>query len=218
MKTTRELKKELGLNVTIDHGGKMSGMQSLSTSPNKNKQCNKNCLIPGSICEKCFSKKQLECYTNQDLSLMKNYDILTGSILSVEDLPIINALYFRFEAFGDLANTNQVINYFNIAKNNPDVRFTIWTKNPQIMKKAIDQGHEKPVNLTVIYSSLFVNKSVKIEVLKKKYDFIDKIFTVYDQKTIDQENININCGARSCMKCLKCYRKNDLIYINEKLK
>lgn len=218
MLTIKEIKKELNLHITTNHSGKMDGMISLSTSPNVNKQCNKNCLIDGAICQKCFSKKQTKMYTNQDLALIKNHEILTSAILSDEDLPIINALYFRFEAFGDLDNEIQCINYFNIAKNNPFVNFTIWTKNPHIMKKAIDQGHEKPQNLTVIYSSLFINKSVKIETLQKKYPFIDKVFTVYDQETIKNENIEINCGARSCMKCLKCYRKNDIVYINEKLK
>lgn len=218
MLTVKELKKKVGLHVTVNHSGKMDGMQSLSTSPYKNSQCNKNCQIDGAICKKCFSRSQMKMYTNQEKALAKNYDLLTSSVLPENQLPIINCLYFRFEAFGDLANENQVINYFNISKNNPKVNFTIWTKNPQIMKKAIDMGYEKPNNLTVIYSSLFINNQVTIEKIKNKYPFIDKVFTVYDKDYIKNNDIQINCGAKNCLKCRLCYEKNDTVYINEKLK
>ena len=50
------------------------------------------------------------------------------------------------------------------------------------------------------------------------YDFIDKIFTVYDKNYINARDVNINCGAKSCLTCHKCYVRSKTKYINEKLK
>ena len=50
------------------------------------------------------------------------------------------------------------------------------------------------------------------------YDFIDKIFTVYDKDYISAHDVSINCGAKSCLTCHKCYVKSKIKYINEKLK
>lgn len=48
--------------------------------------------------------------------------------------------------------------------------------------------------------------------------YVDKVFTVYDEKTILAENININCGARCCATCRRCYSKETEKVISEKLK
>lgn len=216
MLTTKEIKKEIGLHITTAHNGKMDGMQSLSTSPWKNIQCERNCKIENAICNHCFSRKQMKAFPTMEKPLATNYEILTSRILPVYELPIINALYFRFEAFGDLANEIQVINYFNICRANPHVKFALWTKNARHVKKAIEAGHEKPENLNVIYSSLFVNDCADIERIKKRYPFIDKVFTVYDEE--HGANVAINCGARKCLKCRLCYEKNGVEYVNELIK
>ena len=206
-------KKINGLHFTTNHTGKMSGMASISTAVICNERCRKNAQIPGSICAKCFAATMAQRFPGMMDPMIQNQKILTENILPESILPVINVLYFRFEAFGDLNNATQVINYFNICKKNPNVRFALWTKNPDYIAKAIKAGHEKPENLNIILSSLFINKE-----RKTKYDFIDKIFTVYDPEYIEKENIEINCGARNCFECGLCYNKNDVRIINEKLK
>lgn len=209
----RNSKKISGLHFTTNHNGKMAGMASISTSVTTNERCRKNAQIPGSICAKCFAAQQMKVFPGMEAPMKRNQEILTGSILPDEKLPVINVLYFRFEAFGDLNNDIQVINYFNICKKNPQVKFALWTKNPDYIAAAIKAGHEKPENLNIILSSLFINKE-----RKTKYDFIDKIFTVYEPAYIEKENIEINCGARNCFSCGLCYNKNDVRIVNEKLK
>ena len=212
---TLENSKEInGLHFTIKHSGKMQGMTSLSTSTLCNPNCARNSKIKGSICEKCYARKHMKYRTTLIDPLSENTKILTSSIIPFENLPIINRLYFRFEAFGDIINETQVINYFNICKKNPGVNFALWTKNPGVIDNAIYHGNKKPYNLNIIYSSLFINQLENIN----KYDFIDKIFTVYDSETIEKENIKINCGSKSCLDCLKCYTKNNETNINERLK
>lgn len=211
--TMANSKRINGLHFTTKHTGKMEGMASISTSVTTNERCRKNAQIKGSICEKCFATKQMKVFPSMENPMVQNQKILTESILPECILPVINVLYFRFEAFGDLNNATQVINYFNICRKNPNVKFALWTKNPDYIAQAIKEGHGKPENLNIILSSLFINKE-----RKTKYDFVDKIFTVYDKEFIESENIEINCGARNCFTCGLCYNKNGVRIINEQLK
>ena len=185
-----------GLHFTTRHSGKMAGMVSISTSVTTNERCQKNAQIKGSICEQCFAAKHMRVFTNNAAPLEENQRILTSEVLPLEKLPTINSLYFRFEAFGDLNNATQAKNYFNLCYKNPRVKFAIWTKNPDYIAEAIADGYEKPENLNIVLSSLFLNKE-----RKNPFPFVDKVFTVYDPDFIEENNVEINCGARNCFAC-----------------
>lgn len=202
-----------GLHFTTKHSGKMAGMISISTAVTTNERCAKNAQTPGSICQKCFAAAQMKRYPSMEKPMVENQRILTSEILPMEKLPTINSLYFRFEAFGDLNNATQVINYFRLCYKNPRVKFALWTKNPDYIAEAIDAGYDKPDNLNIVLSSLFINKE-----RKNPFPFVDKVFTVYDKKHIEENGIDINCGARNCFTCGLCYEKNGVTIINEKLK
>jgi hypothetical protein len=75
-------------------------------------------------------------------------------------------------------------------------------------------GISKPDNMTILYSSIRVNEC-ESDILNK-YDFIDKVFTVYDPETA--KGIAINCGARDCRKCARCYARDTESLVNEILK
>ena len=211
--TMQNSKQISGLHFTTRHTGKMEGMASISTSVTTNERCKKNAEIKGSICEKCFAFRQMKYQTNMVPPMVENQRILTSSILPMDQLPLINTIYFRFESFGDLNNDIQVINYFNMCYKNPKVKFALWTKNPDFIDQAIKQGYPKPENLNIVLSSLFINKE-----RPKTFDFVDKVFTVYDKQHLSENSVNINCGSRSCFGCGLCYEKNDVTVINEVLK
>ena len=211
--TLSNSKKISGLHFTTKHTGKMAGMASISTAVTTNERCKKNAAIPGSICSLCYAAKQMKFYPSMEKPMVENQRILTSDILPMEKLPMINNIYFRFESFGDLNNHIQVINYFQICYKNPAVKFALWTKNPDYIAEAIAAGYEKPDNLNIVLSSLFVNKE-----RKNPFPFVDKVFTVYDPEHIEKENITINCGAKNCFACGLCYEKNGVSIINEKLK
>lgn len=215
--TTSSPKNELGgLHYTINHTGKMSGLHSLSTSVVVNPHCIKRQANGNSICAHCFAASMMKQYKQLNEVTTKNAEILTASILPASVLPLIPVRYFRFESFGDLINTNQVINYFNIAAKNPDTLCALWTKNPHIIAQALERGYTIPANMQIVLSSPLVNKPIK----STKYTFVDKIFTVYDKEA--SKGVNINCGARSCLACGRCYRPNPegvkIQYVNELLK
>lgn len=213
--TINSFKKEFGVHICTSHTGKMTGFASLSTSPIANTFCQNRSKCKGSICALCYSMKMQKMYSELDKVLIKNHSVLTSQIIPVEKMPILNYLMFRLEAFGDVQNETQIINYFNLCKRNPRVQFTIWTKNTAIFKKVFENGNRKPKNLIIIVSSPMMNKSLKIE----NYPFADKVFTVYEKDYALNNGIKINCGSKSCATCGMCYNKNNrTVYVNELLK
>lgn len=215
--TTSSPKNDLGgLHYTINHTGKMAGLQSLSSSIILNPNCVRRMQKHDSICSKCFAAAMMNRYKDLDRCLQGNAPILTGSILPDSVLPVIPSRYFRFEAYADLNNWIQFVNYRNIAAKNPDTLCALWTKNPHIIAQALERGYTIPANMQIVLSSPLVNKPIK----STKYTFVNKIFTVYDKEA--SKGVNINCGARSCLACGRCYRPNPegtkIQYINEVLK
>lgn len=213
--TINSFKKEFGVHICTSHTGKMTGFASLSTSPIANTFCQNRSKCKGSICAKCYSIQMQSIYSDLNRVLIENHRVLTSQIIPVEKMPILNYLMFRLEAFGDVQNETQILNYFNLCKRNPRVQFTIWTKNTAIFKKVFEGGNRKPKNLIIIVSSPMINKALKIE----DYSFADKVFTVYKKDYALNNGIKINCGSKSCASCGMCYNKSSrTVYVNELLK
>ena len=217
----KEFEKKWGVRFTMDHTAKMSGVASLSTSPLCNDMCKERAKNPKTICSHCYSMNMQKRYKGLSEKLKKNTEVLTSVIIPVEEMPHLYSEtgYFRFEAFGDLINAIQVVNYFNMAKANPHMHCALWTKNPWIIANAINTYEiEKPENLVILVSSYFVNDDMSDYFARKGYSFIDKVFTVYDKKTAAEKEIDINCGGRSCADCGRCYENIGGKVVNELLK
>ena len=207
-----------------NHGGKMHDIISLSTSP-FNPVCDRRAAYKNSVCHYCFSRRMMRVYKALGKKLARNRDWLSTVEITAADVYHAKPKsgYFRFEAFGDLFSTLQVKNYFTIAAElgRDGIKCALWTKNPQVIKAAINEyGLVKPANLNIIYSVAGLNSNAAAAILDAfhacGYDFIDKVFTVYDAEHAD--GVNINCGARDCATCGKCYEKNGIKFICEKLK
>ena len=207
--------EKYGIKITVKHNDKMDGLASLSTSPLCNKNCVERAKNKRTICSKCYSVTMQKRFKNLNEMLTRNAEILTTTIL--EDFPRLYSEtgYFRFEAFGDLINEIQVVNYFNIARNNPHMKCALWTKNPFIIARAIEQYQlEKPANLVILGSSYIINEVMPYT----KYDFIDKVFTVYTKEYAEENGIEINCGGRACADCGRCYENKGGREVSELLK
>ena len=203
--------------ICKNHSGKMEGMWSLSTSVLKNALCIAHRMVKGSICEHCYAHQMASYRKSQAVKLDRATEFLTSHIIAYADIPLINAQIFRLEAFGDLSNGIQVVNFFNLAEKNGGTVFTLWTKNPHLIKEAMaTYGIKKPSNLIIIVSSLFINYELDLRKVQVTYPFVDKVFTVYDKAFIAEKGIQINCGARHCFTCRKCYTLNNGIdYLRE---
>lgn len=215
--TINDWSKKTRIKMTLNHTGKMTGYKSLSTNPKTNSRCEYNASVKGSICEKCYSCTMCKNYSNLDKMLIENGEHLKNEVLT--DLPLIMDRAFRFESFGDLETEIQFFNYCLIALANKETTFAIWTKNPDIIAKAFEVfGFDKPNNMIIIYSPLFVNPNLDTDIIKV-YPFIDKIFSVFTSKYAIENDITINCGKNVCAFCGKCYNRNDTTtFINEVVK
>lgn len=202
--------------------GKMEGVGSLNTATNLNPACiaafrAKKCSGNPTVCKSCYSMKGLvegksgnpPKATSMQM-LYRNTRLLTRGPLA--NIPKITSQFFRFSAEGDLHNEQHLLNFFAIARANPNTRFTLWTKRHAIVA-AVLAKHGKPRNLFLIQSSLRVNTP------EKKRPGYSKVFTVYSSDYLKKHpEVKINCGARSCMGCQLCYTTNNTVYVNEHLK
>lgn len=226
MLSHEELKKRITEGLCTDMEGKMEGVWSLSTSCTSNLLCQKYHKIKGSICEKCYAHTLMELRKALEEKGKRNAEILTKEYLtlmkSTPDIPE-KVKYFRFEAFGDVQNSIQMMNYVMIALQNPNTRFALFSKNYRLVLEFFKGDTTVPKNLTVVVSSLFINRPIRSEVFYKNCRGFApgqlKVFTVYDYEYLKEHpEVEINCGSRSCLSCGKCYEKNTLVGIREILK
>ena len=224
--TDEELKKKVTEGMCTDMEGKMEGMWSLSTSCTTNPLCQKYHKLKGSICEKCYAHTLMELRKGLENKGIRNAEILTNEHLTpAKSAPTIpsKVKYFRFEAFGDVQNECQLMNYVMIAVENPDTNFALFTKNYKLILDFFDGDGFMPKNLNIIVSSLYVNKPIRSDVFYKKCKRFApgqlKVFTVYDYDYLKEHpEVEINCGSRYCLGCGLCYEKTKTVAIREILK
>ena len=206
-----------GLLWETTHTGKMKGIKSIGTSCADNKFCIKRRQNGLSICSHCYADTYMKMRQALKDHLADNAYVLTSKLLEGRDIPVTNDLIYRFESFGDLQNATQLENYVVIAEQNEYTRFALWTKNIWFLDEVFNKkGIKKPSNMRIVVSSPMLNKPMELD--RKRYWMVDKVFTVYDKKFIKEHNVEINCGSRNCLGCKKCYVDEDVFYINEKLK
>ena len=200
-----------------NHTGKMKGINSIGTSCANNPYCIKRRENGESVCSHCYAVTYMKMRKGLKEHLAKNAEVLTTRVLKENEIPVTNAQIFRFESFGDLYNVTHLENYVLICERNPFTKFALWTKNTWILDELFNKnGVKKPENLMIVVSSPMLNKRMELD--REKFWFVDHVFTVYDKDYIEANNVNVNCGARSCLGCQLCYHKDTEFYINEKLK
>ena len=212
-------------SICRNHTAKMADMVSISTNTLLNEHCRERVERGVGICKDCYADRQVNTWTSMQPKLTFNTEFLTSKIWDIESIPNVNCLYFRFEAFGDLmpikqGGINQFANYCNFARVNKETKFALWTKNPWVIKQALKQGVVIPKNLVIVFSVLatdFLITDSFVSAVKKAYPFVNKVFAVYTKEFINDHDVVVNCGARSCFKCHRCYsKKTDVVVIEEK--
>ena len=197
------------LHITMGTA-KMEGIPSFNTSATLNPFCNKMNQSDDKslICTNCYAINTEKRYPNLIPALERNIDLYQRILLDSE-LPRLNYAIARFDSFGEVHNEIHVLNYFNIARKNPETVFGFWTKRKDIIKKVLKMV-SKPANVILIHSSC---KKNKVDKLPGGYD---KVFTAHKKSDL-KPSITINC-SKSCNDCRLCYSHNDVIFINEIMK
>ena len=206
------------VNIT-DLGGKLEDFWSLSSSPVINEYCQVRAKNPALICHECFSLASMNYKAGLRKGLEYNTTVFSRWLFDEKALVTIaipNVTgYDRIESHGDVRNVVHARNYIRFIKAHEWIKFGVWSKNIAFYAKAFEY-ESKPDNMTFIASSPFYNKAMQVP--ERFRWFVDHVFTVYRKQYATENNIDINCGARSCKTCLKCYKKDTDYYIKEMLK
>ena len=189
--------------------GKLRGLSAINSSPLDNPFCQSMAKDPENICSKCYSCSMLRGLRKNCRPAWRNTgEQLSTAPLPDNDIPIIKTDLCRFSAHGDLFNKTHADNFFKIARANPKTTFALWTKRPELV--AVDSC---PDNVILVYSSPKINSN---STLPRGFD---KVFTVWNAEGIELNDVDINCGAKSCLTCQLCYSKtNGVVFVNEKIK
>lgn len=204
--------------ITYDHSGKMENIFSVNGDLNNN-FCDNMRKNEKSICNSCYVVK-LPWYK----SLLGKYTkaiIFQKKIIPVADMPIITGYDIgRFNAFSELHNVTEAINFLHFAIANNHINMALWTKRIDLVYKAfLKTGYNKPENLNIIYSDPIINGSGNATNILEKYyingkRLIDRVFIVVSLDYAVKHNLTINCH-RHCYTCgdscyLEC--KDPIVY------
>lgn len=215
------------VRMSTSLGGKMKGVWAFSTLSLINPFCLARMKNPELVCYHCYVKKSLHIMAV--VKYVQNFFVLTGGTLKDEFIPAIREScvkahpIIRLESFGDLFATCQAVNYLAFARKNPVFSFGLWTKNPAILRGAIDMT-DKPANLSTVLSMSRVN--LYDDNKNDWMAYFDHTFIVSNDDTVTDDLLSghgaykCQCGPWSCIKCQRCYHKDDEESVNavEKLR
>lgn len=205
--------------------GKMFGVMELGTSVKLNPLCKACQHIDNSVCTNCYANARM--YAEQAAKLALCTYVLCTYKFTPEQVPVLwFADLLRFESFGDLLNCIQCYNYLTIARVNNIKLAGFWSKRPEIIYQTIMNDFDgiKPENVSVVYSSLFLNKIetgiIGKYILKNGSDMIDHIFTVFTADYAIKHDIEIHCLDSHCaIDCDgRCYHRETPLIVNEIVK
>lgn len=192
--------------------GKMFDVRSLNSNTLSNPRCISlyKSSADNFICKMCFSHDMLQTYRKNCVTpFQHNSDLLSGSILTDRQLPIINDRVFRFHSHGELINDTHLINFFLIAKHNPETTFALWTKNKKIVRSVL-RKMDKPSNLIIIFSNGVIDKPMSAP--PRGFD------KVFQNVSPDKDRPIQNCTGQKCIECLRCYTHGGTYIVTEAVK
>lgn len=160
------------------------------------------------ICNLCYDKAQEESFKGVNVLNRHSLNLLIMSSVRFtrEELALIDVTKLnRINSSGDTENEIYAENIILLIWVNETVRFGYWAKNVIAVIKAC-RKYGKPTNVTLVQSSLFINRP------SKKAEFFDIVFTVYlDEKDVLEavKNGSGECNGKKCMDCgFRCYLKD----------
>lgn len=185
--------------------GKMHDIPAVGTACVCNPICIERMKNGEAICSHCFAETLFKCKPSCLDAYMSNYKLLSEHLLSDDLIPVFKPYVneknmVRIENFGDVGTVIHALNYLNMIRLNPHIHFAWWTKNPEIIRKALALFGEKPENVKIVYSSFKLDTPEPA--VMERYPFLDSNFTVYRLPSGDPR---ITCGARDCLACGRCY-------------
>lgn len=170
--------------------------------------------VEGSVCHKCYAFKGFYNYPNAKNALEKRYLSLNDPQWVSNMTLVIGSLehtgYFRWHDSGDLQSIEHFDKICQIARNLPNIKFWLPTREYTIVGDYVKNKKSIPENLTVRFSAYMVDGSLPIA-LAKKLNVVSSGVTTNDKFTCPaskQDNF--------CLTCRKCWDKNVQTVIYQK--
>ena len=185
--------------------GKLDGFRAINSNTRTNPFClamNQN-AADNVICRSCYSHEMLKAYrANTVPALQRNSDALSKVWDPGDPVRLTGkgrktfqpGEYVRISGHGEIVNAAYVANVMRIIRENPQARFSWWTKRHQLIRQYCDE-HGKPDNLILVYSNPLVDA-----VIEKAPAWFDKTFNNVSKPTSGE-----NCTGQKCRDCMACY-------------
>ena len=205
-------KKELLLNIGgISQTSKMP-CSSWSLSAFWCKNGSKLNLIKNSSCYGCYAltgnyirykEHMLKSYTNKLNAYNDNTDLFIESFIEYLNR-FEKSGYFRWFDSGDLQSYNMLLSIVKIAKNTPNIKHWLPTKEYALITKYKKEFKNFPKNLIVRVSAPMLDSKIK--------------GFKYTSSVVKNSNLKSNCDAYKnkgkCLDCRLCWNKSitDITY------
>jgi hypothetical protein len=186
--------------------GKMAGVSHISIAAGQSPVCNA-CGLRNI----CYAKKNQAMYPVIKKSYSENGEKLTERVYDTKDIPFVNSLLCRFNAFGEVftgkKGSIQLSNYVKTCEKNPAVRFALWSRNYKTVE-AFFKKNQRPTNLRLIRST----ESMDSPLYEVPAGW-DGVFNVVTKEFAKEHAIPVNCGVKDesgekigCARCsVGCY-------------
>lgn len=161
--------------------------------------------VEGSVCHKCYAFKGFYNYPNPKNALEKRYLSLNDPQWVANMTLLIGSLessgYFRWHDSGDIQSIEHFDKICQIARNLPNIKFWLPTREYSIVGEYVKSKKSIPSNLTVRLSAYMVDGPLPTA-LAKKLNVVSSGVSATD---------NFNCPASKqnnfCLNCRMCWDK-----------
>lgn len=200
-------KRMAAFKVYCGAHGKMSGVSHISIAAGQSPVC-KACKL-GKI---CYADRYQRLFPSSKKSYHENGEKLTEKVHDMKDIPYVNTMRCRFNAFGEVFNGAkgriQLMNYVQTCRKNPGVTFVLWSRNYRTVGDFFSKDCERPSNLKLIRSTSDIDAPLYEVPLGW-----DGVFNVVSKEFVDQNHTTVNCGVKDeygakvgCARCnTGCY-------------
>jgi hypothetical protein len=204
MKVPKALKEDWELVGGLSSPSKMPCF-GFSTPAEKCKTGSKLRKVKNSVCSKCYALKGFYAYSGPRKALKKRYDNLykDGWVQAMTNLikNLSSNEYFRWFDSGDVDSLIQLENIVQIAKNLPNIKFWLPTKEYSFVNQYLAIHGKFPDNLNVRLSGFMID-GIPLNALAKRLGLT----------TSQVSGTNPTCPASSqnnkCLSCRACWDKN----------
>jgi len=189
--------------------GKMAGVSHISLAAGQSPVC-KVCEVRGI----CYAMRNQKFHPSIEKSYWENGVKLTERVYDMKDIPYVDSLFCRFNAFGELftgeKGRNQLDNYILTCEKNPAVIFALWSRNYKFVEDYF-KVVQRPANLRLMRSTTRVDDPVY-----EVPEGWDGVFNVVTKDFAEKNGITVNCGVTNgegdkigCARCKTgCYDLN----------